>query len=190
MIAGYGQQIRARDAEITYLEHQVAGLSKKLAEVHEDREKLQGQVRVAQEGAFRSMKKASWIPKEDRTVRDELSKLEERLRLWVKRYVVTEISALEHIPKAEKNTVVKGLVGYCVQEDWDSLVKRTTSIIAKRIPALFAQSMLAKDIFETIFASPFFAFPENDMDSAAPSAAKMSYLYEAMMRGKQRPLTP
>ena len=180
----FDHQIQIRDAEIEHWKLKTSEASQKLTEIREDREKLHDQIRIAQEGAFRSMKDASWIPKEDPKVRDELFKLEERIRLWAKRYAVPEISALDHISTVEKNTIVQQLDEYCVQNDWDTLIKRMRPTLQKRIPVLFTHAMLAKDIFENIFANPFSGFAEGDKNSSMPSTAKMSYLYEFMMQGK------
>lgn len=180
----YENQLQTRDAEITRLHLNAKEFSESLTKMKRDHETLQEQIRLAQEGAFRSMKEASWIPKEDRKVRDDLSKLEGRIRSWVKRYAVAEISALGHISNAEKDTIVQQLKGYCVHDEWDSLAKSMRPGLGKRMAALLINAMLAKDIFKKIFASPFSGFPVSDEDSTIPLAAKMSYLYEAMVQGK------
>jgi hypothetical protein len=75
-----------------------------------------------------------------------------------------------------------------VQENWDALVDRMTPTVAKRLPALFTEAMLAKHCFKRMFATPFFAFPESDESStapSAPSAATMAYLYGVMREGRE-----
>jgi hypothetical protein len=44
--------------------------------------------------------------------------------------------------------------------------------------------MLAKDIFDKIFASPFLPFAEYNKTPALPSAADMATLYQKMMNDK------
>jgi hypothetical protein len=144
---------------------------------------LQHQIRIAQEGALRSMRNASWTPMEDGKVRQELTKLEERLRSWAKKNAVAEISSLEDIPTAEKNATVDQLEGYCAAGSCDSLTKRMAPNIAKRSPLILVQALLAKSVFETIISRPFFAFPENNANSGMPSAGQLFSLYNKMIQG-------
>jgi hypothetical protein len=150
----------------------------------EDGKALQDRVRIAQEAVFRSVKKGTWEPREDRKVRDEFSKLEERFRYWAKAYAMAEIGDLEYVSTAKKNEIVSHLEGYCIQDDWEVLVQRMPVFIRKRIPVLFAQAMLAKDIFDKMFARPFLPFAEHNNTPALPCAADMATLYQEMMNGK------
>lgn len=177
------QQIQANGVYIGRLKDKIHLLNGSLREMECEHENLQNQVRIAQEGAFRSMKKDSWIPKEDSQVRSDLSRLGDKLKTWAKQYAIKEMG---HLSPAEKSTIVEQLKKYCVcaRDDWDTLFDKMTPVLKKRSPALFTQAILAKDIFSKIFTSPFFALPENE-ESPMPSARKMSHLYEVMKEGKQ-----
>lgn len=78
-----------RDSEISRLNLTVVNCSKTYIEIWEDRKALQYQIHIPQE-------EASGIPKEEWKLRNEFSKVEGRIRLWVKRYAVSDISVSEH----------------------------------------------------------------------------------------------
>ncbi|OOF90596.1 hypothetical protein ASPCADRAFT_135053 [Aspergillus carbonarius ITEM 5010] len=172
-------EIKNRDTQINYLRHKITTLQHEIQSQETDRRELQCVVAAAQEGALRSMARGSWVPMEDRIVRDELTKLQEALRIWARGYSVTNITDVQHVPKEELDTVIKLLDGYCVQASWDSLTAQMT-IPPARIPMIIVQALLAKHIFTMIFADPFFAFAVASRTLGLPGQRNMQILYETM----------
>ncbi|KNG88769.1 hypothetical protein ANOM_002795 [Aspergillus nomiae NRRL 13137] len=137
-----------------------------------DRKRLQAQVRSARSG--------SWVTKSSRQIREELSSFEAAMRHWAENYSVGEIRALDSLPIEEKDAILERLSGYCAQVDWTTLIEKA-STMADNIPALLMQALLAKDIFGTIFANPFFAFGESKEPSTAHASQTLSFLYASML---------
>jgi hypothetical protein len=168
------QSGRARDGRAKQMESHIVALAKGITELDNDRKRLQAEVRAARSG--------SWVTKSSRQIREELSNLEEGLRHWAEKFSVGEISALESKSIQEKNLILEQLKGYCAKCDWATLVEKLPTM-ADNVPALLTQAMLAKEIFGSIFANPFFAFRETKEPSTGHSAQTLSYLYASMLEG-------
>ncbi|KAF7593203.1 hypothetical protein BBP40_011833 [Aspergillus hancockii] len=166
------QNVRARDSRAKQMESHIVALAKGITELDNDRKRLQAEVRAARSG--------SWVTKSSRQIREELSSLEEGLRHWAEKYSVGEISALESKSNEEKNLILEQLKGYCAEREWTTLVKKLPKIV-DHVPALLTQAALAKDIFGSIFANPFFAFRESKEPSTAHFVQTLSYLYASML---------
>ncbi|PLB48505.1 hypothetical protein P170DRAFT_448191 [Aspergillus steynii IBT 23096] len=122
-----------------------------------------------------------WVPKEDRLVRDELYKLEMKIRAWARSYSVQSISDLADISDSERSNIMSQ-IGHCSAEtDWGSLMQKMP-ISSEKIPAIIIQALLAKDVFEKIFADPFFAFPIFGDDGVLPKPSGMRNLYYTMLQ--------
>ncbi|KAE8352261.1 hypothetical protein BDV28DRAFT_4764 [Aspergillus coremiiformis] len=163
---------RSRDGRAKQMEAHIVALARGITELDNDRKRLHAQVRAAKSG--------SWVTKSSRQIRDELASLEEGLRHWAENYSVGEISALQSVPSEDKNAILERLKGYCVQIDWDTLIGKVPAM-ADNVPALLTQAMLAKDVFGSIFANPFFAFGEAKEPSKGHSAQTLSFLYASML---------
>ncbi|KAE8385413.1 hypothetical protein BDV23DRAFT_164985 [Aspergillus alliaceus] len=166
------QNPRTRDSRAKQMESHIVALARGITELDNDRKRLQAQVRAAKSG--------SWVTKSSRQIREELSSLEEALRRWAEAYSVGELRALESVSIEEKNAVLEHLKGYCAQQDWTILLSRVPAMTDK-LPGLLMQALLAKDIFRSIFANPFFAFGEAKEPSKAHAAQTLSYLYASML---------
>ncbi|EED23508.1 conserved hypothetical protein [Talaromyces stipitatus ATCC 10500] len=168
---------------IAELEEEIRCLQGQLKSYDEGYRSLQQQLRDAQEGAFRALKKGTWMPKEDYRVRDEFAKLEENIRNWAKAYALSDISTLQaKITETEKNSVLSKLDGY-YDGDWDRLVSCTKALVQKRLPRILVQALLAKDIFDNIFDNPFFFFneeTENKEKFRSPFGTQLVALYNEM----------
>ncbi|KAE8141384.1 hypothetical protein BDV38DRAFT_296891 [Aspergillus pseudotamarii] len=166
------QNPRPRDGKVKQMESHIVALARGITELDNDRKRLQAQVRSARSG--------SWVTKSSRQIREELSSLEAAMRQWAENYSVGEIRALDSLPIEEKDAILERLSGYCAPVDWRTLIKKVPTM-ANNIPALLMQALLAKDIFGSIFANPFFAFGESKEPSTAHSAQTLSYLYASML---------
>ncbi|KAL3480532.1 hypothetical protein BJX99DRAFT_244272 [Aspergillus californicus] len=157
-------------------------LQRKLKESEQDNERLQDELRVAQEGAFRSMEKEQVTTIEDRKVRDELSKLEDRLRLWARTYAIDRDIVSVSASSKELNAIITALSGYCLQEHWSILRGRIPSL-ARKLRFLLMQATLAKEILHTMFTSPFFMFPSSRRFDNMPSQPQLDALYDTLLAG-------
>ncbi|KOC08107.1 hypothetical protein COH20_007520 [Aspergillus flavus] len=166
------QNPRTRDGKVKQMESHIVALARGITELDNDRKRLQAQVRSARSG--------SWVTKSSRQIREELSSLEAAMRQWAENYSVAEIRALDSLPIEEKDVILERLGGYCAQVDWTTLIEKAPTM-ADKIPALLMQALLAKDIFGSIFANPFFAFGESKEPSTAHSSQTLSYLYASML---------
>ncbi|EZF22617.1 hypothetical protein H112_04578 [Trichophyton rubrum D6] len=92
-------------------DREIDSLRRELITLRNNEEQLLNDLHVAQEANLRSMKATSWIPKEDGEIRNEFSRLEERLRAWVRKYVVQDISRLRPLADFEKSAINDHLKG-------------------------------------------------------------------------------
>lgn len=171
---------------VAELEEEVRRLQGQIKSYEKGYQLLQEQLREVQEGAFRALKKGTWMPKEDHRVREEFVKLEENTRVWAKTYALPNISTLQaKFTDTEKNRVLSKLDDY-YDGDWDRLVSCTKSLVQKRLPRILAQALLAKDIFEKIFDNPFLCFneeTENAESYRSPFGTQLIALYSEMEKG-------
>jgi hypothetical protein len=118
-------------------------------------QRLSEQLLLAQKGNIRSMRKGGWIPKEDNRIREEFMNIEEKIKSWVEKYTVADLSSIESLPLAEKDSIILFLEGCCMQQSWDILMTNLTEKIQKKLPMVFVQALLARSIFGFFFNSPF-----------------------------------
>lgn len=178
------EAIKQKDVCIVQLRQDNTDLEKSLTELSGECSRLRSVALTAQEGALKAMKKGGWAAKEDRVVRDELGILQDRLRSWAKKYSRTTLdSDFESVSARQKVQVVKELNGYCVQTNWHALLEQMP-ISSNKVPSVFIQALLAKDIFQHIIADPFFAFPDAIDDPELPNWAEMRCLYRTMIQCK------
>lgn len=180
----HSKNIQQRDVCIAQLVQENKNLERNLNKLNGECNRLQSIALTAQEGALRAMEQGGWAAKEDRVVRDELVKLQEGLRLWARKYSRSAVNSdMESVSARQKDKVVEELKEYCVQTNWYSLLKRMP-ISSNKVPPIFVQALLTKDIFQNIFADPFFAFPETFDDPELPNRNEMRLLYHTMTRCK------
>lgn len=184
MQANCFEDIQQRDVYIAQLGQDNKNLERSLKMLNGECSRLQSIALTAQEGALRAMEQGGWAAKEDRVVRDELAKLQDGLRSWARKYSRVAVNSdLESVSARQKDKVVEELKGYCVQTNWCSLLERMP-ISSNKVPPILVQALLAKDIFQTIFADPFFAFPETFGDPKLPNRDEMRLLYQTMKQCK------
>ncbi|EFE32266.1 uncharacterized protein ARB_00788 [Trichophyton benhamiae CBS 112371] len=126
------------------------------------------------------MKATSWIPKGDEEIRNEFSRLEERLRTWVRKYVVQDSSRLRPLADLEKGAIIDHLKGSIARSTFDSLLKEMAPHLKKRFPVLIGHAMLAASIFNPMFSNPFFALQRFNTNSEPVSHSAMFGLYQTM----------
>lgn len=179
-------EIEGHKGYIKQLEQKIKFLTHDLHITRCGYEELQNNLRVAQEGTLLSVKRASWVPKDDGAVRNEFSKLEEKLKAWAKKNAVPDINALRPLSNEEKVEITDYLERYIFQLNFDALLNKMSPPLMKRFPVLITHSMLAKYIFEEIFDNPFFALQHLDTNSKAVRGNAMFGLYKAMINGQQQ----
>lgn len=149
---------------------------------------LQKTLDEIQERAFRSMDKGGWTAPEDGKTRDNFLILQEKIKKWAKNNASQIASGknLDHLTVDQKQEIIKSLSGYCVPGNWDQIIQMMSPAVAKKVPYLFAQAMLSKDIFSGMFENPFFTL-EVLGEVAFPAASQLFNLYRAMVESKQFP---
>ncbi|KAL4876441.1 hypothetical protein BJY04DRAFT_199972 [Aspergillus karnatakaensis] len=163
-------------------DNKATDLRELLSESERERSRLQGELREVQNAALRSLEKNQRAPLEDREVRQRMSKLEDRLKAWVRRYTVEDIATLETLSNEDTlgsmmTRVIIELDGYCLQEDWSELESRLPTL-RKKLPFILSQAFLAKHILGRIFSCPFFFFPQEPSEPHSPSRSQLENLYE------------
>ncbi|RHZ47430.1 uncharacterized protein CDV56_104014 [Aspergillus thermomutatus] len=181
-IADYTRRMEEQERHITGLEQDRTKLEKDLDDLRDECQRLKSVALVAQEGALKAMAKGGHVPKEDRVVRGELTKLQDGVRQWARKYAVDAMADIDSVPSQDKDQVIKHLKGYCIQTEWSSLVRKAP-IPPNKIPFVLLESLLAKDIFGQMFTNPFFLFPEASDDSTLPDRMSMHLLHDAMKQG-------
>jgi hypothetical protein len=146
---------------------------------------LQRTLDEIQERAFRSMTNGGWTAPEDRKVRDNFLRLQEKIKNWAKTnaFQIASGKDLDHLTVGQKQEIIKSLSGYCVSGNWDQIIQMMSPAVAKKVPYLFAQALLSKDIFGGMFENPFFTL-EVLGDVAFPAASQLFNLYRAMVESK------
>jgi uncharacterized coiled-coil protein SlyX len=184
-IADYTRRIEKQERHITGLEQDRTNLEKDLNDLRDECRRLKSVALVAQEGALKVMAKGGHVPKEDRMVRDELTRLQDAVRQWARKYAVEAMADIESVPSQQKDQVIKHLRGYCIQTEWSCFV-RDAQIPPNKIPFVLVEALLAKHIFSQMFMDPFFLFLQSSDDSTLPGRANMHLLYDVMKQGMFR----
>ncbi|EFR01013.1 hypothetical protein MGYG_04015 [Nannizzia gypsea CBS 118893] len=181
-LANRNNKIASQKLCIRELEQKVESFAQDFGIMQESYQKLQDDLRVAQEGALRSIKRASWVPSEDGAVRNEFSKLEENLKSWAKYYAVPDINYLEALSNEEKVEITDFLKEHISRPNFDALLGTLSPLLKKRFPLLITHAMLATYIFKIVFHNPFFALEYLNTSSNAVPKAAMFELYNAMIK--------
>lgn len=101
---------------------------------------------------------ATWLPYNDDEIHKKLSVIQERLQEWSVEWATLE----KQLSDEEKQKIIAGLEGYCLQDDWNSLVERLPSNISELLPLILSQALVTKDIFENVIEDPFFYLNRNE----------------------------
>lgn len=173
------EYIEAKTGYLRATQDDLALLKRKLRQTRRDNAKLQEEVRVAQDAVLRATEKKETAPMEDRDVRDRFVVLEEKLRGWARNYALDDIARLHSVSTSEMNQIIAQLDGYCIQEDWSKLQSRFWPL-AKKIPFMLSQAILAKTIFRDIFGSAFFVFPTSPTHCNTPNREQLDALYQTL----------
>ncbi|KAE8342567.1 hypothetical protein BDV24DRAFT_162458 [Aspergillus arachidicola] len=176
------QQRSAYEYKLQQRDTKIRKLNEILSRLSEDNEQLQTIVVAHQEHALQSMASNNgWAPKEDRVVRDELLKLDGKIRSWARSYSVKSLTDLDNIQDNEKDKVIQELGEYCREQDWASLMCKV-SFSFDKVPVILLQALLAKDVFGRMFVDPFFAFEKVGDDNSLPEPAALDRLYKYMIQ--------
>ncbi|RJE19735.1 hypothetical protein PHISCL_07927 [Aspergillus sclerotialis] len=98
---------------------------------------------------------------EKRNLIRDLSSLQVYVKRWVNEFAASEPQDLERLSDSQKCTIISSFKGYCVQEDWDTLMGHLSDLHRDMILEVFLETLLLKEVFEKIFnplsANPFSA---------------------------------
>lgn len=181
----YKTHIKQQEIQLSDRDAVIRELQSNLAQIQDKHQKLEAIFVARQKYALQSMvANNGYIPKEDQSIRDELSNLTESIRSWAKKNCFISFADLEEVPKPEKDMVIHQLTGYCSQPDWNSTM-REISIPQNKVPMVLLHALLAKDLFEQIFTDPFFAFPKIDGDHTTSTEGCFQRIYRIMIQGTE-----
>ncbi|KAL3449872.1 hypothetical protein BJX65DRAFT_316617 [Aspergillus insuetus] len=172
------------DTRISELENRTVALQLALEDAQREKQKLQNDVRVAQEGALQSMEKENHTCMEDREVREQLSKMNDKFIGWAKKHSIDDVSALDSVPETELNIIIQSLHEYCIQEKWPQFQTKLPSLFRK-MPLLLVQASISNNILRLMFTNPFFLFPVGPDYTSCPSPSQMAKLYGMIKNGKE-----
>ncbi|KAG2027435.1 hypothetical protein GB937_001178 [Aspergillus fischeri] len=182
----YRTRIKQQEVELSHRDAVIWELRSNLAQIQDKHQKLEDIVVARQENALQSMvANNGYIPKEDQSIRDELSNLTESIRSWARKNCLISFADLEDVPETEKDMVIRQLTEYCSQPDWNTTM-REISIPQNKIPMVLLHALLAKDLFEQIFTDPFFAFPKIDGDHTIFAAGYFQSIYRIMIQADEQ----
>ncbi|OOO13385.1 hypothetical protein OAory_01011340 [Aspergillus oryzae] len=99
----------------------------------------------------------TWLPYDDEDIHKKLHVIQERLQEWSVEWATLE----KQLSDEEKQKLIAGLEGYCLQADWDSLVEKLPSNISELLPLILSQALVAKDLFQNVIEDPFFYLNED-----------------------------
>jgi hypothetical protein len=156
----YEREVESLQDTIVRLQSRSEDLSRELQQTSDKYAKLLNDFHILHTGTLRAMKGQYWI-KSDKEVREELLLLQEQIRGWARKYAFNNINALNNISIIQKNTIIRELEGYCIQDSWEALISCMSQRVANDIPYLLVNALLSKYVFQHIFSNPFFLFPEN-----------------------------
>jgi vacuolar-type H+-ATPase subunit I/STV1 len=179
----YKTRINEQEAELCHRDAVIRELRNNIAQIQDKHQKLEDIVVARQENALQLLvANNGYIPKDDQSIRDELSKLTESIRSWARKHCLNSFADFEGVAEIEKDMVIHQLAEYCSQPDWNSMT-REISIPQNKIPMVLLHALLAKDLFGRMFTDPFFAFPGNDSDHTNSAAGYFQRLYYIMLNG-------
>ncbi|KAH1589194.1 hypothetical protein KXX44_009487 [Aspergillus fumigatus] len=182
----YKTHIKQQEIQLSDRDAVIRELQSNLAQIQDKHQKLEAIFVARQKYALQSMvANNGYIPKEDQSIRDELSNLTESIRSWAKKNCFISFADLEEVPKPEKDMVIHQLTGYCSQPDWNSTM-REISIPQNKVPMVLLHALLAKDLFEQIFTDPFFAFPKIDGDHTTSTEGCFQRIYRIMIQADEQ----
>ncbi|KAI9373396.1 hypothetical protein BJX61DRAFT_541751 [Aspergillus egyptiacus] len=184
------RKLRRYEHWITDLEHDlqqrdvmVQSLQEDFVELKEKHQALKEIIFQRQGEALRALaSNKMFAPKEDRVVRDELSKLSSKIRLWAKSDSLGGFSDLEAIPVSVKDALISSLDGLCLHNDWDSFI-HDTPVSREKLPMIVLQAIISGEVFRQMFAVSFFSFAGLDDDETVPKKSEIQKLHHAMYQG-------
>ncbi|KAL4948274.1 hypothetical protein BDW69DRAFT_199013 [Aspergillus filifer] len=158
------EELRRRDETIK-------ALREELSTCHKEKKQLNSVTIGRQEISLQSLVATKWhAPKEDRYVSDELFKLTDKIRQWARNNSAS-FSDLHAAGTSGTDSAVEYLGGYCA-----------FPVSKDKAPAHLVQAILAKDLFERLFADPFFAFIAIEGDETIPRPEQMRILQNGIAR--------
>ncbi|KAE8149805.1 hypothetical protein BDV25DRAFT_130078 [Aspergillus avenaceus] len=164
--------MRTRDGRLDHMESHIVALARGVTDLDNDRKRWQAQARAARSG--------SWVTKSSRVIREELAQLEGAVRGWAEKHSVPGMAAMTSGSPEGYQRIMERLKGHCTETDWTTLTEKLGKTTA-HVPTLLTQALLARDLFGSIFANPFFAFGESQEPSVAHEPRSFSFLYASML---------
>ncbi|KAF7169280.1 hypothetical protein CNMCM5623_002076 [Aspergillus felis] len=185
-LATYRTHSSQQEVELGHRDALIRELQNNLAQIQDKHQKLEDMVVARQENALQSMAANNgYIPKEDQSIRNELSKLTESIRSWARKHCLNSFADFEDVAEIEKDMVIHQLTEYCSQQDWNSMI-REISIPQNKILMVVLHALLAKDLFGRMFTDPFFAFPKIDGDHTISAAGYFQRIYHIMIKADEQ----
>lgn len=99
---------------------------------------------------------------------------------------LTSAEDLAHLSKVQKQSIISALKGYCLQEDWDSLIERFPPAARDCHGEVFVQALLGKIIYENLFERQFWyldgKMSVDDEDGDPDFGARLQYFHERLFK--------
>jgi hypothetical protein len=143
-------------------------------------------IRQHQEESFKQMESARWLPSEESKVVGDLDRIRRDMRAWAKGTSIKDMSRLQEFDGVEYAALLKDLSYVALLEN----NQLPQGLSTPKSPSLLLNSLLAHDIFTTIFQSPFFFFndglghelprasPEDTLNNIYKMAQKCKFKYD------------
>ncbi|KAL3457945.1 hypothetical protein BJX64DRAFT_292609 [Aspergillus heterothallicus] len=164
----------------------IRSLRGQLAAAEERNRQLEGIVVSTQESALNAIVADKGnTPLEDQVVRDRLAQLGEKIRIFARKHSWARVEDCDGLIESNKDFIIKGLHGYTSEQTWEGFVN-TLPFSSAKIPVLLVQALLAKSIFEGLFAHPFFMFGKTESKNRLPDPDEMMEIYRIMLQIDKR----
>lgn len=132
---------------------------------------------------------AGWrppIPEKLEEISKHMLPIEHETNAFAVDFAISTDKELAHLSKAQKNFIIASLEGYCIQEDWDSLIKRFPAAAREAPGEVFVQALLGKALYENLFERQFWyldgKMSADDEEGDPDFGARLQYLYERFFK--------
>ncbi|PYI12618.1 hypothetical protein BO78DRAFT_282328, partial [Aspergillus sclerotiicarbonarius CBS 121057] len=112
-----------------------------------------------------------------------------KVKYWTDNYVERNTAALAKLPPDDKQSILRSLEGYCVQDlDWDTFIGSLPYPICNSAPRHIARCMLVKDIIEKFFENPFWYF-EGKTEQGEEFPQHLQHLFQQFLEANPESAT-
>ena len=157
----------------------VEHLKRENFELVEQLKKFAEELRRTQERSIRDMTDGRWVPLPDETVRDRLRRLDRDVRDWAKRWVGPPLRLDSLSPEVRRDFVDNYLCRVVPRINGRPPLSITSPKprMEDRLSLLLLMAVLADEIMECFFESPFFCFDED-------SCQVLAITYQELTQGR------